>query len=104
MDLDLGNYERFMDIKLTRDNNITTGKIYQASVWGCTVTFSFHTSATRGAKNHKIGGCQFLILLYSFLMLDSLLLIRRERVITWEKLFRYNLTADFITYFFYFLE
>lgn len=27
-DLDLGNYERFMDVKLTRDNNITTGKIY----------------------------------------------------------------------------
>jgi len=27
-DLDLGNYERFLDIKLTRDHNITTGKIY----------------------------------------------------------------------------
>jgi len=32
VDLDLGNYERFLDVKLTRDNNITTGKIYQASV------------------------------------------------------------------------
>lgn len=31
VDLDLGNYERFLDIKLTRDHNITTGKIYQAS-------------------------------------------------------------------------
>uniref|UniRef100_A0A6N2NBQ4 CTP synthase n=1 Tax=Salix viminalis TaxID=40686 RepID=A0A6N2NBQ4_SALVM len=30
VDLDLGNYERFLDIKLTRDNNITTGKIYQS--------------------------------------------------------------------------
>ncbi|KAM7270350.1 hypothetical protein ACFE04_029564 [Oxalis oulophora] len=30
VDLDLGNYERFLDIKLTRDNNITTGKIYHA--------------------------------------------------------------------------
>lgn len=30
VDLDLGNYERFLDVKLTRDNNITTGKIYQA--------------------------------------------------------------------------
>ncbi|KAI8476595.1 MAG: CTP synthase N-terminus-domain-containing protein [Monoraphidium minutum] len=30
VDLDLGNYERFLDITLTRDNNITTGKIYQA--------------------------------------------------------------------------
>uniref|UniRef100_A0A2N9HAC6 CTP synthase n=1 Tax=Fagus sylvatica TaxID=28930 RepID=A0A2N9HAC6_FAGSY len=30
VDLDLGNYERFLDIKLTRDNNITIGKIYQS--------------------------------------------------------------------------
>ncbi|KAG6507611.1 hypothetical protein ZIOFF_032961 [Zingiber officinale] len=29
VDLDLGNYERFLDIKLTSDNNITTGKIFQ---------------------------------------------------------------------------
>lgn len=28
VDLDLGNYERFLDIALTRDNNITTGKVY----------------------------------------------------------------------------
>lgn len=27
-DLDLGNYERFLGIKLTRDHNITTGKAY----------------------------------------------------------------------------
>lgn len=32
VDLDLGNYERFLNLTLTRDNNITTGKIYQASV------------------------------------------------------------------------
>ncbi|KAL5700954.1 CTP synthase (glutamine hydrolyzing) [Ranunculus cassubicifolius] len=30
VDLDLGNYERFLDVRLTRDNNITTGKIYQS--------------------------------------------------------------------------
>ncbi|XP_017862918.1 PREDICTED: CTP synthase isoform X3 [Drosophila arizonae] len=29
VDLDLGNYERFLDITLHRDNNITTGKIYK---------------------------------------------------------------------------
>lgn len=29
MDLDLGNYERYLNITLTRENNITTGKIYQ---------------------------------------------------------------------------
>lgn len=28
VDLDLGNYERFIGVTLTRDNNITTGKIY----------------------------------------------------------------------------
>lgn len=29
MDLDLGNYERYLLTRLTRDHNITTGKIYQ---------------------------------------------------------------------------
>ncbi|XP_048326264.2 uncharacterized protein LOC107424242 isoform X1 [Ziziphus jujuba] len=32
VDLDLGNYERFLDITLTCDNNITTGKIYQSVI------------------------------------------------------------------------
>jgi CTP synthase len=31
-DLDLGNYERFLDVHLTRENNITTGKVYQAVI------------------------------------------------------------------------
>lgn len=29
VDLDLGNYERYLNITLTRANNITTGKIYE---------------------------------------------------------------------------
>eukprot|EP00922_Rhytidocystis_sp_ex-Travisia-forbesii_P016227 GHVS01024133.1.p1 GENE.GHVS01024133.1~~GHVS01024133.1.p1 ORF type:complete len:728 (+),score=49.70 GHVS01024133.1:153-2336(+) len=29
VDLDLGNYERFLNITLTRDHNLTTGKVYQ---------------------------------------------------------------------------
>ena len=29
VDLDLGNYERFLDMNLSRDNNITTGKVYK---------------------------------------------------------------------------
>merc|ERR1719355_571826 len=29
VDLDLGNYERFMGISLGKDNNITTGKVFQ---------------------------------------------------------------------------
>jgi len=31
-DLDLGHYERFTNAKLTRDNNITTGKIYYSVI------------------------------------------------------------------------
>ena len=31
-DLDLGNYERFLDLSLSRDNNLTTGKVYQAVI------------------------------------------------------------------------
>lgn len=32
VDLDLGNYERFLDVTLHRDNNITTGKIYMSVI------------------------------------------------------------------------
>ncbi|MDD4749625.1 MAG: CTP synthase, partial [Methanosarcinaceae archaeon] len=32
VDLDLGNYERFLDTELTRDHNLTTGKVYQAVI------------------------------------------------------------------------
>jgi len=32
VDLDLGNYERFLDIELTRENNITTGQVYQTVI------------------------------------------------------------------------
>lgn len=28
VDLDLGNYERFLNITLTKDHNITSGKVY----------------------------------------------------------------------------
>ncbi|RPJ84004.1 MAG: CTP synthase, partial [Acidobacteria bacterium] len=31
-DLDLGHYERFTNVKLTRNNNSTTGKIYQSVI------------------------------------------------------------------------
>nr|AIF14276.1 CTP synthase (pyrG) [uncultured marine group II/III euryarchaeote KM3_66_F08] len=34
VDLDLGNYERFLDITLTRDNNLTTGKVYANVIEG----------------------------------------------------------------------
>lgn len=32
VDLDLGNYERFLDITLNRDNNLTTGKVYSSVI------------------------------------------------------------------------
>ena len=31
-DLDLGNYERFVDITLTKDHNLTTGKVYSSVI------------------------------------------------------------------------
>jgi CTP synthase len=31
-DLDLGHYERFIDVSLTRDNNVTTGQIYKSVI------------------------------------------------------------------------
>jgi len=33
-DLDLGHYERFCDLNLTRNNNVTTGKIYWSVIQG----------------------------------------------------------------------
>ena len=27
--MDLGNYERYLDVSLGKDNNVTTGKVYQ---------------------------------------------------------------------------
>lgn len=32
VDLDLGNYERFLDVTLSSDHNITTGKVYRAVI------------------------------------------------------------------------
>lgn len=32
VDLDLGNYERYLDVTLSKDNNITTGKIYRTVI------------------------------------------------------------------------
>ena len=31
-DLDLGNYERFLDLSLSKDNNLTTGKVYSSVI------------------------------------------------------------------------
>ncbi len=33
-DLDLGNYERFLSLRLTGDHNVTTGKVYRAVIDG----------------------------------------------------------------------
>lgn len=32
LDQDLGNYERFLEVNLSKDNNITTGKVYQSVI------------------------------------------------------------------------
>lgn len=39
VDLDLGNYERYLALTLAGDNNITTGKIYQhVCIFSCNST------------------------------------------------------------------
>ena len=47
VDLDLGNYERYLDVTLSRDNNITTGKIYREVIEKevfCTLLLSIATT------------------------------------------------------------
>lgn len=46
-DLDLGNYERFLDLTLKKDNNITTGKIYQ-------VHLAFQLWSLNGPKTGRL--------------------------------------------------
>ena len=80
VDLDLGNYERFLDIKLTRDNNITTGKIYQASG----LTWAFHAFYRLWKSLTQLMFCL------------SLLLTKREEEIIWEKLSRFLSTTELV--------
>lgn len=48
VDLDLGNYERYLNITLTRENNITTGKVYskviEKEVWSPATSFALGSS------------------------------------------------------------
>ena len=53
-DLDLGNYERFVDVSLTRDHNITTGKVYQ--VRACVTTCWMARRAERRASTGRPAG------------------------------------------------
>ena len=63
VDLDLGNYERFLDVTLRRNNNITTGKIYQSVIdkerrgdyLGKTVQGAIHIQSSRKLFG---AGCQ----------------------------------------------
>jgi len=32
IDLDLGNYERFLDVELTKEHNLTTGTVYRETI------------------------------------------------------------------------
>jgi CTP synthase len=61
VDLDLGNYERFLDTSLGKDNNLTTGRVYQSVVdaerrgdyLGKTVQIVPHV--TDEIKDHVVG-------------------------------------------------
>lgn len=52
VDLDLGNYERYLDVTLSRENNITTGKIYQ-QVIAKEVRTLFHLGRRRGGRGWR---------------------------------------------------
>lgn len=68
VDLDLGNYERYLNITLTKENNITTGKIYQHVIER---EVSFEVKFYRSEKG-----------------LTAMASYKREREITWERLSR----------------
>ena len=56
-DLDLGNYERYLDVSLGKDNNVTTGKVYQ-HVIEKEVSQAGHfpeSEADRSAKGRLLG-------------------------------------------------
>ena len=71
VDLDLGNYERFLDIKLTRDHNITTGKIYQVTGFGSPNPCAIRTCLEELVKKQKTSledcAIQVKSLVYTFL-------------------------------------
>ena len=57
MDLDLGNYERYLNVTLQRDNKITTEKIYSQVVekevsllvWTCRERFDRSSAQSGGS-------------------------------------------------------
>ncbi|KAF8553354.1 P-loop containing nucleoside triphosphate hydrolase protein [Imleria badia] len=57
VDLDLGNYERHLDVTLSRDNNITTGEIYQEVIEKevCGIVFAISTFETRREPDGLLG-------------------------------------------------
>jgi len=71
IDLDLGNYERFLDIELTRDHNLTTGTVYREVIskerkgeyLGHTVQIIPHI--TNYIKEHikRVGGGEDILLI-----------------------------------------
>lgn len=90
VDLDLGNYERFLDLKLTRDNNITTGKIYQVLI-----LYSAYALLVYRISWINIEVSVEFVMLYS-VDYCSLLSTRRGGEITWARQCRFVL--------FFFLE
>ncbi|MCK4857828.1 MAG: CTP synthase [candidate division Zixibacteria bacterium] len=72
-DLDLGHYERFTDIPLTSDNNVTTGQVYQTVIGrerrgdylGATVQVIPHITNEIKSRIRKLnelnGGCDVIV-------------------------------------------
>lgn len=75
VDLDLGNYERFLDTTLTRDNNITTGKIYQVT---CLSFLNFRDVLDKWLLSRILSIIDFLTVL-NFLSFFHQSVINKER-------------------------
>ncbi|KAJ3513143.1 hypothetical protein NLJ89_g3109 [Agrocybe chaxingu] len=55
VDLDLGNYERYLNVTLSRDNNITTGKIYREVIEKEASVNFFSSCLGRDRKGEYLG-------------------------------------------------
>lgn len=69
VDLDLGNYERFLDVTLGRDNNITTGKIY-ATVIERERRGDYLGKTVQGVLGREAGWCPYIHMFSPFPLLN----------------------------------
>jgi hypothetical protein len=94
VDLDLGNYERYLNVTLSRDNNITTGKIYkeviekEVSGYLCTYPIQIYASLARFLRAMD-RDLDYLVLCIFYLLINPSNLAQR-------RIFRENRASQFV--------